>query len=108
MHFLATSATQSLSLPYGCVSTGHVTEIMGDKGPWAFVRWTEAYGPIFKLQFLDSFGVVLTDPNTIARVTRKTGEGMAKGLLIVARPGWHCGGYPQKTQQPCLHALNAS
>jgi hypothetical protein len=64
------------------MSTGHVTEIMGAKGPWAFVRWTEAYGPIFKLQFLDAFGVVLTDPDAIARVTRKTGEGWP----LVARP----------------------
>lgn len=69
-----------------CAPTGHVSEIMGDKGAWSMVKWTEAYGPIFKLQFLDAFTVVLTDPDTIARVTRKTGEAMATGQSVVAGP----------------------
>jgi hypothetical protein len=47
---------------------------MGPKGPWTLVKWTKAFGPLFKIQFADYFGVVLTDPESIARVTRKTSE----------------------------------
>lgn len=56
---------------------------MGPKGPWAFIKWTETYGALYKLQFLDVFAVVLTDPDTIARITKKTG---ALEELSVIRP----------------------
>lgn len=45
---------------------------MGAKGPWAFLKWANAYGPVFKMQFMDSFSIVLTDYESIMRVTRKT------------------------------------
>lgn len=52
---------------------GHVSHIMGPKGPFTFGAWHAAHGPLYKLQLLDSFVVVLSDPDTIARVTRRTG-----------------------------------
>lgn len=54
---------------------GHVSYIMGPKGPFAFKAWHAAHGPLYKIQLLDSFAVVLSDPDTIARVTRRTTPG---------------------------------
>lgn len=36
-------------------------------------KWAEQYGPVVKLQFLELFTVMVTDPAIIARITRKTG-----------------------------------
>lgn len=47
---------------------------MGPKGPWTLANWANAYGPVFKIQFMASFAVVLTDHDGIMRVTRKTSE----------------------------------
>ena len=54
-------------------TTGHIPDIMGSRGPWKLLEWTNTYGPIYKLQFLDIFTVVLTDPDTIAHITRTRG-----------------------------------
>lgn len=35
-----------------------------------------AAGPAYKFQMLDKLSIVLTDPNTIGRITRKTGTGV--------------------------------
>lgn len=48
-------------------------ELVGPKAPWVMLKWVNAYGPLFKMQFIDHLGVVLTDPDSIARVTRKSG-----------------------------------
>lgn len=55
------------------VAAGHVSELLGPKGPWVFADWVNKYGPVVKVQVLDSFAVILTDPGTIMRITRKTG-----------------------------------
>jgi hypothetical protein len=47
---------------------------MGPKGPWTFLNWANAFGPVFKMQFMDSFAIVLTDYESIMKVTRKTSE----------------------------------
>lgn len=48
---------------------------MSHKGPWALLKWVNDYGPIFKFAVAPyGVGVVLSDPDTIARVTRKTGS----------------------------------
>lgn len=53
---------------------GHVPLLLSPKGPWALLKWAHDYGPIFKVAFAPyGVGVVLSDPATIARVTRKTG-----------------------------------
>jgi cytochrome P450 len=58
-----------------CRITGHLAEVMGSRGPWSLSRLTATYGPIYKLQLLDTLQIVLTDPETISRVVRKTGPG---------------------------------
>jgi hypothetical protein len=45
----------------------------GAKGVWNIAAMAEQYGPLFKLQLLTSVVVVLSDPQTISRVARKTG-----------------------------------
>jgi hypothetical protein len=46
---------------------------MGPKGPFTFLKWAEEYGDIYKVQFMDSIAVVLTNPDAIASISRKTG-----------------------------------
>jgi hypothetical protein len=46
---------------------------MGPKGPFTFLKWAEEYGGIFRVQFMDSVGIVLTNPDAIARISKKTG-----------------------------------
>jgi hypothetical protein len=46
---------------------------MGSKGPFTFLKWANEYGAIYKIQFLDSLAVVLTNADEIARITKKTG-----------------------------------
>jgi cytochrome P450 len=52
---------------------GHVTDMMGAKGVWNIAAMAEKYGPLFKMQLMQSVVVVLSDPQTISRVARKTG-----------------------------------
>lgn len=59
--------------PAAWVLVGHVPAFIGPKGPWSFLQWTAEFGPLYKLQLVDAFVVVLTDPDTIARITKKTG-----------------------------------
>jgi hypothetical protein len=56
-----------------CLPAGHAAQLLGPKSPWNIANWVNAFGPVVKVQLMDEFGVVLTDPDTIARVTRKTG-----------------------------------
>jgi hypothetical protein len=58
----------------GLLFAGHVTDMAGAKGVWNIAAMAEQYGPLFKLQLLTSVVVVLSDPQTISRVARKTGE----------------------------------
>jgi hypothetical protein len=46
---------------------------MGPKGPFTFLKWAEEYGDIFRVQFMDTVAVVLTNPDAIARISKKTG-----------------------------------
>jgi cytochrome P450 len=46
----------------------------GAKGVWNIAGFAEQYGPLFKMQLLGSVVVVLSDPQTISRVARKTGK----------------------------------
>lgn len=50
-----------------------MASIIGGKGPWTMAQWQKTYGKIYKIQLVDTFSVVLSDPDTIARITRKTG-----------------------------------
>lgn len=61
---------------------GHVPDIMGPKGPFAFIKWMQAHGSIYKLLFLDQFVVALLDTDAIAQVTRKTG-------MWIGAQQWH-------------------
>ncbi|WIA20759.1 hypothetical protein OEZ85_005126 [Tetradesmus obliquus] len=54
---------------------GHVTDMAGARGVWNVAAMAEKYGPLFKLQLMGSVLVVLSDPQTISRVARKTGPG---------------------------------
>lgn len=49
-------------------------DLLSPKGPWSFLDWSNKYGRIFKVQFANGLGVVLSDPSTILRITRKTGN----------------------------------
>lgn len=55
------------------LSAGHVKQLMGPKGPFTFLKWADQYGDLYKVQFMNSFSVVLTNPDTVARITKKTG-----------------------------------
>jgi cytochrome P450 len=63
------------SLDGMCRNAGHHTEVMNSRGPWHISRLTATYGPIYKVQLMDTLQIVLTDPETISRVMRKTGPG---------------------------------
>jgi len=52
---------------------GHVFKLAGPDAPWVLLNWANTFGPLYKLQFMDSFTVVITDPDTIASATHKTG-----------------------------------
>ncbi|KAF6250905.1 cytochrome P450 [Scenedesmus sp. NREL 46B-D3] len=54
---------------------GHVTDMAGARGVWNIAAMAERYGPVYKLQLLQAVVVVLSDPQTISRVSRKTGHG---------------------------------
>jgi hypothetical protein len=66
----------------------------GAKGVWNIAAMAEQYGPLFKLQLLTSVVVVLTDPHTISRVARKTGEQLPftfyDGAMMAAKEQRHC------------------
>lgn len=55
---------------------------MGPKGPFTFLKWAEEYGDIYKVQFMDSIAVVLTNPDTIASISRKTGVARTQGCIM--------------------------
>jgi hypothetical protein len=55
---------------------------MGPKGPFTFLKWAEEYGDIYKVQFTDSIAVVLTNPDTIASISRKTGVARTQGCSM--------------------------
>jgi hypothetical protein len=57
---------------------------MGPKGPWTVLYWANAFGPVFKMQFMDSFAIVLTDHESIMRVTRKTSEPGSHAVQVSA------------------------
>lgn len=61
------------NLPLAFVLAGHVTDMAGARGVWNVAAMAEKYGPLFKLQLMGSVLVVLSDPQTISRVARKTG-----------------------------------
>lgn len=46
---------------------------MGPKGPFTFLDWANKYGQVYKIVFMDSMAVVLTNADVIARITKKTG-----------------------------------
>jgi hypothetical protein len=46
---------------------------MGPKGPFTFLDWANKYGHVYKIVFMDSMAVVLTNADVIARITKKTG-----------------------------------
>jgi hypothetical protein len=52
---------------------GHVPQILGPKNAWVFTTWANTYGSLYKLQVLDHFMLVLTDPASIIQLTRKGG-----------------------------------
>jgi hypothetical protein len=54
-------------------TAGHIPDLLGPKGIWSLVEWARTYGPVYKLQMLDGFAVVVTDPEAIARITKRTG-----------------------------------
>lgn len=62
---------------------GHVGQLMGPKGPFTFLKWAEEYGDIYKVQFMDSIAVVLTNPDTIARIARKTGVARVEADMLM-------------------------
>jgi cytochrome P450 len=75
--------------------TGHVTSMAGAKGVWNIAAFAEQYGPLFKMQLLGSVVVVLSDPQTISRVARKTGKNRHLSwsyhvFIIVLSTGKHC------------------
>jgi hypothetical protein len=37
-------------------------------------EWSNKYGPLYKVHSMDECVLVCTDPDTIARITRRTGE----------------------------------
>lgn len=52
---------------------------MSPKAPWKSLEWVNTYGPIFKMQLLifkmqllDMWSVVVTDPHTITSITKRT------------------------------------
>jgi hypothetical protein len=45
----------------------------GPKGVWVMSEWANKYGPLYKVHFLDECVLVCTDPETNARITRRTG-----------------------------------
>lgn len=45
---------------------------MSPKAPWKSLEWVNTYGPIFKMQLLDMWSVVVTDPDTITSITKRT------------------------------------
>lgn len=53
--------------------SGHVPSIMGAKGAWTLSAWASQYGPLFKIMFLNQSAAVLTDPDAIARLTKRAG-----------------------------------
>lgn len=55
-------------------SAGHIPLMLGPKSYWKAAEWTNEYGSIYKLQFLDNWSVVVTDPDAIATITRRAGE----------------------------------
>lgn len=61
--------------------TGHLQHIFGPKGVWVLAEWGNAYGPLYKLHFLDEFVLCITDPDTIARITRRTGACGGSGAV---------------------------
>jgi hypothetical protein len=61
------------NLVVACLPAGHVSQLLGPKSPWNIANWVNMHGPVVKVQLLDDFGVVLTDPDSIACITRKTG-----------------------------------
>lgn len=67
----------------------------GSKGVWRLSAFAAEYGPIYKLQMLDGVHVVLTDPDTCARVSRKTGVSNQQRLVNTDRlSGPHLVGDP--------------
>jgi cytochrome P450 len=44
---------------------------MSDKVHETFSDWTDTYGPIFRLQMLNAFAVVVTDPAACSKLLRK-------------------------------------
>lgn len=76
--------------------TGHVPDCLGPKSIWTAVDWANTYGPIYKIQMLDMFCIVVTDPDSLATITRRTSwvPIAEQGLLPVPqRPVTqaHCG-----------------
>jgi hypothetical protein len=53
---------------------GHVPQILRPKNAWVFTKWANTYGSLYKLQVLDHFMLVLTDPASIIQLTRKGGK----------------------------------
>lgn len=58
----------------------------GARGVWNIAAMAERYGPAYKLQLLQAVVVVLSDPQTISRVSRKTGEQSTGSCLLGGRP----------------------
>lgn len=60
-------------------------------------EWANKYGPLYKVHFLDECVLVCTDPETTARITRRTGA--ASGRACALRS---CGLNQQQITQPPL------
>ena len=84
---------------------GNVADIAGPKGVWQMAAWANAYGPLYKMQFLDQFTLVLTDPDAIARITRRTGEGGGWSSLNMPHQPATCGLRGQATSRKRVWAL---
>lgn len=63
---------------------------MAIRGAWDVVAWANKYGPLFKVQFLNTTTVVLTDPDAVARLTKRTGETLDKGGMTLKK-SYHVG-----------------
>eukprot|EP00878_Enallax_costatus_P014325 GHUV01014984.1.p1 GENE.GHUV01014984.1~~GHUV01014984.1.p1 ORF type:complete len:220 (+),score=33.31 GHUV01014984.1:428-1087(+) len=61
--------------PTASTIIGHLSYFESGVGPWKLTELVNEYGPVVKLHVLDKVTVVLTDPDTMGRVLRKTGPG---------------------------------
>lgn len=73
-------------------------------------QWAQQYGPLYKVHFLDECVLVCTDPESNARITRRTGDCVVgRAVVCVWRGGsgrgeWEVGSGRVNLLYPTLSA----